>query len=235
VMPIMLPKQRKMPKHIKRHIALRALATLQAADKGWHPLRWTRRGDCEPSAEVEIRLVLQAEHGTAWLRYDVDHRSCRTGQQQYAVSMVTTPCRFGGVRWWWICPATGRRVGRLHLPDGGTHFLSRGRGAYRLAYASQRRGQMDQMHARCRRLYARLGVDHAGPLSAHRARKPKWMRWKIYGQIAKQIEVGEERLNVMFMAQARRLLSRGERTKARGTSSLGVDWSGDVGTSLRPY
>ena len=68
------------------------------------------------------------------LRYDVEHFSMRTGSQHYPVSMVTTPCRFGGSRWWWVCPATGRRVGKLYLPNGGARVLSRGLGAYQLAY-----------------------------------------------------------------------------------------------------
>jgi hypothetical protein len=58
----------------------------------------------------------------------------RTGSQHYPVSMVTTPCLFGGSRWWWVCPATGRRVGKLYLPNGGARFLSRGLGACQLAY-----------------------------------------------------------------------------------------------------
>jgi AAA domain len=48
------------------------------------------------------------------------------------------------VRWWWICPATGRRVSKLYLPNGGVRFLSHGPGAYRLAYASQRHGRLDR-------------------------------------------------------------------------------------------
>ncbi len=78
----------------------------------------------------------RATRGVTWLRYDVDHFSRRTGSQHYPVSMVTTPCQFGGSRW----------------PNGGARFLSRGLGAYRLAYTSQRRGPVDRVHERCRRL-----------------------------------------------------------------------------------
>ena len=109
-----------------------------------------------------MRLELRTDSGTAWLRHNVDHASRPTGPQHYSVALVTTPCPFGGLRWWWLCPATNRLVSKLYLPNGGQRFLSRGRGAYRLAYASQRQGQLDRMHARSRKLYARLGADYYG-------------------------------------------------------------------------
>ena len=68
----------------------------------WRAWRWTRSGDTEPWATVELRLELRQQTGTAWLQYDFEHANCPTGPQNYPVSMVTTPCRFGGQRWWWI-------------------------------------------------------------------------------------------------------------------------------------
>jgi hypothetical protein len=146
----------------------------------WHARRWTRQGEDEPWAVVEMRLELLARSGTVWLRYDVDHFSRPTGLQEYAVALATTPCRFGGVRWWWLCSATGRRVSKLYLPNGGTRFLSRGRGAYRLAYASQRHGAVDRMHDRSRKLYRQLGADYDGPVGEDWPPKPKGMHWRTY-------------------------------------------------------
>jgi hypothetical protein len=46
----------------------------------------------------------------------------------YSVQLATTRPRFGGLRWWFICPlvvngrACGRRVGKLYLPPGGRYF-----------------------------------------------------------------------------------------------------------------
>jgi hypothetical protein len=113
----------------------------------WRSIRWALSGEAEPWAVVEFRMDMGSNEGITWLRYDVEHFSMRTGSEHYPVSMLTTPCQFGGSRWWWLCPATGRRVGKLYLPNGGTRFLSRGPGAYRLAYASQRHGRVDRMHA----------------------------------------------------------------------------------------
>ena len=59
----------------------------------------------------------------------------------YKISLTTTPCHFGGVRYWFICPfcnngvSCGRRVGTLHLASGGNHFGCRH--CYNLSYNSR--------------------------------------------------------------------------------------------------
>jgi hypothetical protein len=57
--------------------------------------------------------------------YDIAHVSRSTGPQVQRVAIVGEPCHFGGAQWFWLCPATGRRVRNLYLPNGGTRFLSR--------------------------------------------------------------------------------------------------------------
>lgn len=58
----------------------------------------------------------------------------------YSVEIVTTPCHFGGVRRWFICPLVKdgipcrRRVGKLYLPPRGKHFGCRI--CYNLTYRS---------------------------------------------------------------------------------------------------
>ncbi len=57
----------------------------------------------------------------------------RSGRQEpeyaaYEVQLTTTPQRFGGVRWWFLCPLLvfgrpcDRRVGKLYLPGDGRYF-----------------------------------------------------------------------------------------------------------------
>src|SRR5262245_60448390 len=57
----------------------------------------------------------------------------RAGTQErdsldYRVKLTTTRPRFGGVRWWFVCPlvvnggACNRRVGKLYLPPGSRYF-----------------------------------------------------------------------------------------------------------------
>ena len=51
------------------------------------------------------------------------------------IRLTTTRPPFGGTRWWFICPHSGARVGRLHLPPGSTQFAARR--VYGLRYACQ--------------------------------------------------------------------------------------------------
>lgn len=51
---------------------------------------------------------------------------------RYNVPIVSTPCRFGGKRYWFMCPglrsdnsACGRRVGKLYKPHHARLFLCR--------------------------------------------------------------------------------------------------------------
>jgi len=47
---------------------------------------------------------------------------------KYDVRLTTTRPRFGGLRWWFLCPLLsdgrpcGRRVGKLYLPPRGRYF-----------------------------------------------------------------------------------------------------------------
>ncbi len=165
-------------------------------------IRWTRWDEDEPWATVEIRLEFRSLDGTAWLRYDIEHYHHDTGPQEYPVSMMTTPCRYGGHRWWWVCPATGRWVRKLYLPNGGNRFLSRGRGGYMLAYASQRQGHLDRIHARSRILYRKLGADYNGPSSDTWPPKPKGMHWRTYDAICDKLELEAQRMNLDLLRLA---------------------------------
>ena len=171
----------------------------------WNTLRWTQSGKSASPAKVEIRLELRARDGTARLRYDIDHVTQKTGPQDYSVSMLATPCRFGGQRWWWICPVTRKRVGKLYLPNGGDRFLSRS--AYRLTYACQRQDPTGRMHDRSRKLYLGLGADYRG-LDSEWPPKPKGMHWRTYDAICDRLEVEADGLD-MGVAQLVEKLSLG--------------------------
>ena len=67
----------------------------------------------------------------------VDIGGIVTGQD---ISLTTTPCHYGGVRHWFLCPASvdgvlcENRVGVLYLPPGGKVFACRH--CYGLTYES---------------------------------------------------------------------------------------------------
>jgi hypothetical protein len=171
---------------------------------------WTASGETAPWARVVVRLRLTRQGGEARLIFDVPHAARRTGAQHQRVQLVTTPCRFGGQRWWWVCPATGRRCATLYLPNGGTLFLSRGPGAYRLAYDSQREGPMDRAHSRLARVCRRAGGHYSGPCDGPPT-KPKWMRWPTYDRLLAEWQAAEDELDAVFIAGAERLLARSAR------------------------
>jgi hypothetical protein len=168
---------------------------------------WTIRGDDAPWATVALSLALGRDSGEARLVFDIGHTHRRTGPQDQRVELESTPCHFGGRRWWWICPATGRRCATLYLPNGGTQFLSRGRGAYRLAYASQREDPSGRSHGRLRRLSRKLGSTYTGPDDVP-GTKPKWMRWRTYDRMVAEWEDEVGLLDDLFVASVERLADR---------------------------
>lgn len=100
------------------------------------------------------------------------------------------PCRFGGVRWFAICPATGRRAAKLYSL-GGAGFHSRHRYG-RVAYRTQRApSAIDRTLMRRDRILTR---DLKSDDPAY-APKPKWMRWKTYDRLTAQLWQAEEALD----------------------------------------
>ena len=76
------------------------------------------RGEPMNSAVVSYLLTVEPSAGTLRLLYSMKSQDANL---DYPVRLVTTPCRLGGVRWWFICPLTkngvpcGRRVRKLYL------------------------------------------------------------------------------------------------------------------------
>jgi hypothetical protein len=63
----------------------------------------------------------------------LSYTSTRAGTQEresldYPVELTSTRPRYGGLRWWFVCPLVvrgctcERRVGKLYLPPGGRYF-----------------------------------------------------------------------------------------------------------------
>ena len=77
------------------------------------------------------------------LQVKLDYR-WREEDINYHVSIVSTPCHFGGGRYWFICPgrlpngsACERRVGKLYKPYNARYFLCRH--CYDLSYRSRQK------------------------------------------------------------------------------------------------
>ena len=59
------------------------------------------------------------------LIYSVTNREGNRTDYDYQVSLVTTPCNFGGVRYWFACPGCWERVAVLYLAPGDVYFRCR--------------------------------------------------------------------------------------------------------------
>ena len=82
-----------------------------------------------------ILLVDVTDEPFAMLMYSVTDREGNKTDYDCEVSLVTTPCNFGGVRYWFGCPSCGRRVAVLYLAPGDVYF--RCRNCNNLSYQSR--------------------------------------------------------------------------------------------------
>lgn len=158
----------------------RAAAILPGEDGGG-AMAWNRGG--APAGSIGF-AVATADPATAHVRliylvkgHPIDDR----------VGLQRTPCRFGGWRWWFSCPASGQLVGRLYCPPGGRHFM--GRLAWHLAYQSTRETRLQRGHDHLGKLYRRAGSEYRAELV-----RPKGMHHATWERLLLAIEAGEERI-----------------------------------------
>ncbi len=149
-------------------------------------------------------IIDTMERDYPYIEFSHTRRTEPSSFENYRVTLLTTPQRFGGVRWWFQCPYTGRRAVRLFLPRGGHQFWSRS--AYRLGYASQRETAMDRAWRRGSKLYRSMGGE--GDWRDDPPPKPKWMRWRTYQRKAAELEGHCERYDGAWLAGVSRLLAR---------------------------
>ena len=113
------------------------------SDRGWGRtalMTWRTMRDEEDSISYQL-LGGPIVGMKVWLSYTIHHSNGENTALEYPIELISVPCRFGGFRYWFICPLVrngtlcGRRVGALHLPPGGKHFGCRR--CYQFAYRSQ--------------------------------------------------------------------------------------------------
>lgn len=133
-------------------------------------LRWSR--GAEPTAAAGFQSDLRdAGRPLATLDYRVTRAGEEPRQIKYRVELETTPCNFGGVRWWFRCPNVrcGRRCGVLYLPPGALYFACRE--CHELTYTSCRESHKWDC------LFARLAADMGtSPEAVKRALKYRYGR-----------------------------------------------------------
>jgi hypothetical protein len=119
----------------------------------------------------------------------------------YRVPLEATPQPFGGVRWWFLCPRTGRRCMKLYLPFGGHRFLSRE--GWGLDYDCQQENSEDRAQRQAIKAYRALRGE--GNWRNAAPPKPKWMRWPTYNRLADRLDQCNDAFDAGWMVSFSRL------------------------------
>ena len=146
-------------------------------------LHWTRRG--EPSGSMGYRVVMDGEDRRLILSYSTNGEA-----RTVTVQLVAVPMRFGGFRYYALCPRTLRRCQVLPVVGG----VIACRQAHRLTYASQSMDRLGRLRERMDRYEKRL----------HEKPRRGWNRVMLTG---KWITASEEFSN-LFDAEAMRRFGR---------------------------
>ena len=75
------------------------------------------------------------------LIYTITDREGNTTDYKEEISLLTTPCNYGGVRYWFACPCCHERVGALYLAPGNVYFMCRH--CNNITYRSRNRCRME--------------------------------------------------------------------------------------------
>ena len=104
-------------------------------------ISWTNHWGEKTSS---IGIAVSTMNGENYARLNYTSTNRHTGKKtdyDYKIPLVSTPCNFGGIRWWFICPLTtngvycGRRVAKLYCAPGGHYYGCRH--CYDLSYDSR--------------------------------------------------------------------------------------------------
>ena len=100
--------------------------------------------NCYGEETGSIGIVVSTFEGERYVRFYYTFTNRSAGEKtnyDYKVALTTTPCNFGGVRYWFICPLSrngvycGRRVGNPYCAPGGDYYGCRH--CYDLSYESR--------------------------------------------------------------------------------------------------
>lgn len=171
---------------------LRRLGLVRAGECMIDTLRWSKGGlriaegrvrvdlsdtDCE-----NVAITAQTPHGTI--------------KQRIAIEAI--PCRFGGHRFYFLCPDTGCRCEVLYLARG--RFASRQ--AHGLSYAVQ---GMDKLtRVRCRRTKLRERLDGSGLAPRPRGIKRYALAERLRTTVEEERVLRIEGLRALLESDARR-------------------------------
>jgi hypothetical protein len=133
-------------------------ASARSGPKGAGTLEWLK--DREQIASMGVAWDLSdPDHSHVTLTFTREGRDLSNKEVVQRIRLVCTVPNYGGQRWWMICPLSGRRVAKLHLPPGACEFASRKE--WGLFYRSQRATNADRPFHKLAKLQRSLG-SHEG-------------------------------------------------------------------------
>jgi hypothetical protein len=150
---------------------------------------WLRAGKNIGNIDVKIG------NGQVILSYSCSQKGGAWERLEYPIPLETTACHYGGVRYWFTCPALGcgRRVAKLYLGD--KYFACRH--CYQLAYKCQRETSIDRADRKANTIRDKLKWDR-GVLSLP-GDKPKGMHWKTYARLVKEHNKNADQVILAFV------------------------------------
>jgi hypothetical protein len=134
--------------------------------------------DCRDEHKCSIRIEVNTlDRGQSWMRLSYTHEW--QGEKQnadYRLRLTATRPRFGGLRWWFVCPLTvegepcRRRLAKLYLPPRCRFFGCRH--CHDLTYTScQKSHQNDTLY---RYMAREMGWDIATTREAMERLSERW-------------------------------------------------------------
>ena len=115
------------------------------------------------------------------------------------ITLVSRPRHFGGLQFFFACPATGRLATVLWKPPGASKFCSRQAWGRQVAYRSQFQNASDRAYLGKERIKERL-IGDLDPNQWDLPPKPKWMRWATYNRYVERFDDYEEMADQAFIS-----------------------------------
>ena len=139
-------------------------------------------GDERASARIEADLTKpsaeDARYGTMRIHAKWINQTIR---------LVGCPRHFGGLQWYFVCPAQNRYVSVLWSVPGARFFVGRKSLGKKVVYLSQKHSPEARAYYSADKLLNRIWGPHALDESDVLP-KPKWMRWKTYERLSVKLE-----------------------------------------------
>lgn len=149
---------------------------------------WIWRG---ASGEAVASIKYEYQIRGLVLSYHANSRNYR-----YLVPISTTPCNYGGVRYWFNCPNCQKRVAKLYFKQSMFYCRS----CHALNYATQQDTKLDSTRLVMYRLRDKLGWEYDSVLMPiWKQHKPKGMHRTTFNRLVLRHDQLDHKQNKLSM------------------------------------